>query len=120
MSGSTPSVIERIQTRTARIGVIGLGYVGLPLVVEFARAGFRVTGAKDGLLAQLAGHDDVEGVWYWGTHDGVKAVELASASNMKRTWCHYGAMDWASAEGEGREFLRAATHVKNIWIPYGE
>ncbi len=35
---------RRIRTRTARIGVIGLGYVGLPLAGEFAREGFRVTG----------------------------------------------------------------------------
>jgi UDP-N-acetyl-D-glucosamine dehydrogenase len=35
---------ERIRARTARVGVVGLGYVGLPLGVEFARAGFRVTG----------------------------------------------------------------------------
>jgi UDP-N-acetyl-D-glucosamine dehydrogenase len=35
---------EKIRTRTARVGVVGLGYVGLPLAVEFARAGFRVTG----------------------------------------------------------------------------
>ncbi len=35
---------ERIQSRKARIGVIGLGYVGLPLAVEFAREGFDVTG----------------------------------------------------------------------------
>jgi len=35
---------ERIATRQARIGVIGLGYVGLPLAVEFAKEGFRVTG----------------------------------------------------------------------------
>ena len=34
----------RLQKRTARIGVIGLGYVGLPLAVEFAKAGFKVTG----------------------------------------------------------------------------
>jgi len=34
----------RIQNRKAHLGVIGLGYVGLPLAVEFARAGFRVTG----------------------------------------------------------------------------
>ncbi len=34
----------RIDAREARIGVIGLGYVGLPLSVEFARNGFRVTG----------------------------------------------------------------------------
>jgi len=34
----------KIKDRTARVGVIGLGYVGLPLAVEFARAGFAVTG----------------------------------------------------------------------------
>jgi len=35
---------DRIQSRHARVGVIGLGYVGLPLAVEFARAGFTVVG----------------------------------------------------------------------------
>jgi UDP-N-acetyl-D-glucosamine dehydrogenase len=35
---------EKIQNRTARVGVVGLGYVGLPLAVEFAGAGFSVTG----------------------------------------------------------------------------
>ncbi|MEE3330254.1 MAG: NAD(P)-binding domain-containing protein, partial [Myxococcota bacterium] len=35
---------QRIESREARIGVIGLGYVGLPLGVEFAKAGFDVTG----------------------------------------------------------------------------
>jgi len=34
----------KIRNRTARVGVIGLGYVGLPLAVEFAKAGFSVTG----------------------------------------------------------------------------
>jgi UDP-N-acetyl-D-glucosamine dehydrogenase len=35
---------EKILNKTARVGVVGLGYVGLPLSVEFTRAGFRVTG----------------------------------------------------------------------------
>jgi UDP-N-acetyl-D-glucosamine dehydrogenase len=35
---------ERIDQRTARVGVVGLGYVGLPLAVEFARAGYHTTG----------------------------------------------------------------------------
>ena len=35
---------EKITARTARVGVVGLGYVGLPLAVEFAGAGFQVTG----------------------------------------------------------------------------
>src|SRR6185295_2892283 len=34
----------RLAARTARVGVVGLGYVGLPLAVEFARAEFVTTG----------------------------------------------------------------------------
>jgi UDP-N-acetyl-D-glucosamine dehydrogenase len=37
-------LIDRLRKRQARVGVIGLGYVGLPLLVEFARAGFTATG----------------------------------------------------------------------------
>jgi UDP-N-acetyl-D-mannosaminuronate dehydrogenase len=35
------TLLDRIRAREARVGVIGLGYVGLPLAVEFARAGYR-------------------------------------------------------------------------------
>ena len=35
---------EKIADKSARVGVVGLGYVGLPLAVEFAKAGFQVTG----------------------------------------------------------------------------
>ena len=35
---------KKIQNRTAKIGVIGLGYVGLPLAIEFVEAGFNVIG----------------------------------------------------------------------------
>jgi UDP-N-acetyl-D-glucosamine dehydrogenase len=35
---------EKIRSRRARVGIVGLGYVGLPLAVEFAKAGFPVTG----------------------------------------------------------------------------
>jgi UDP-N-acetyl-D-glucosamine dehydrogenase len=38
------SLSGRIRQRTARIGVLGLGYVGLPLAMDFCRKGFRVTG----------------------------------------------------------------------------
>ena len=39
------SILEdRIASRRARVGIVGLGYVGLPLAVEFAKAGFSVTG----------------------------------------------------------------------------
>jgi UDP-N-acetyl-D-glucosamine dehydrogenase len=43
-SPAAQSLIERIRARRAKVAVIGLGYVGLPLAVEFGRAGFDVTG----------------------------------------------------------------------------
>src|SRR5947207_15796959 len=35
---------QRIETRTARLAIVGQGYVGLPVAVEFAATGFSVTG----------------------------------------------------------------------------
>jgi len=37
-------LIDKITSKQAKVAVIGLGYVGLPLVIEFCRAGFHVTG----------------------------------------------------------------------------
>ncbi|MGH7607375.1 MAG: aldehyde dehydrogenase family protein, partial [Gemmatimonadales bacterium] len=80
-----------------------------------------VTGAQDTLAVVLAEHDDVDGLWYCGGAAGAQAVEFASAANMKRTWTMTHARDWLDPrQGEGREFLRHASEVKNIWIPYGE
>jgi len=44
MSALATSLLEKIHARRARAGVVGLGYVGLPLAVEFARAGLHTTG----------------------------------------------------------------------------
>lgn len=81
-----------------------------------------VTGQREDLVPTLSAHDDVEQIWYFGPREGAKAVDLAGAGNMKRTWSNYGPQrDWTDErEGAGREFLRQATHVKNIWVPYGE
>ncbi|HET6232692.1 MAG TPA: aldehyde dehydrogenase family protein [Longimicrobiaceae bacterium] len=81
-----------------------------------------VTGKRDELTETLAAHDDVDALWYFGSAEGSTAVERLSAGNMKRTWVSYGRpRDWFDAvQGEGEEFLRQATHVKNIWVPYGE
>ena len=38
------TILDRIQTRRAQVGIIGLGYVGLPLAMTFCAAGFEVTG----------------------------------------------------------------------------
>ena len=37
-------LLKKIESKTAHVGIVGLGYVGLPLAVEFAGAGFTVTG----------------------------------------------------------------------------
>jgi UDP-N-acetyl-D-glucosamine dehydrogenase len=53
------TLLQRLNNRQARIGIIGLGYVGLPLAVEFAEAGFDVVGIDviADKVAQLnAGH----------------------------------------------------------------
>jgi aldehyde dehydrogenase (NAD+) len=79
-----------------------------------------VTGDKEALALMLAEHLDVDGLWFCGSADGARAIEAAAAGNMKRTWI-VRSRDWLDAtRGEGREFLRRASEVKNIWIPYGE
>src|SRR5215218_7339383 len=81
-----------------------------------------VTGQRDELAQTLAAHDDIDSMWYFGGAEGSEMVERLSAGNMKRTWVDYGhPRDWLNpGQGEGAEFLREATHVKNIWVPYGE
>lgn len=44
MTDSKQLIIKRLQNRTAKVGILGLGYVGLPLAVVFAEAGYTVTG----------------------------------------------------------------------------
>ena len=80
-----------------------------------------VTGLRSELVPTLAAHDDVDGIWFFGPRAGCAEVERASAGNMKRTWVSHGrARDWMSPQqGQGEEFLREATQVKNIWVPYG-
>jgi aldehyde dehydrogenase (NAD+) len=81
-----------------------------------------VTGKKDDLAQVLADHLDIDGLWYFGSAEMSKKIEFAAADNMKRTWVNNGYhRNWfENAYGQGEIFLRQATQVKNIWIPYGE
>jgi UDP-N-acetyl-D-glucosamine dehydrogenase len=57
--------LQKIEKKRAHVGVIGLGYVGLPLAVEFAKAGFKVTGIdswRKKVNTINAGKSDVEDV----------------------------------------------------------
>ncbi|MBA2447204.1 MAG: nucleotide sugar dehydrogenase [Chloroflexi bacterium] len=56
---------RKLSERTATVGVLGLGYAGLPMAVEIARAGFAVTGLdvnRDRVAAIKAGHSPVSDV----------------------------------------------------------
>ncbi|CAN5670422.1 aldehyde dehydrogenase family protein [soil metagenome] len=79
-----------------------------------------VTGVRAELVGTIAAHDDIEAVWYFPDDDGGALVERHAAANMKRTWIP-GPRDWTDArQSSGEEFLRHATEIKNIWVPYGE
>ncbi|KAB2671180.1 aldehyde dehydrogenase family protein [Ochrobactrum sp. LMG 5442] len=80
-----------------------------------------VTGERDLLTKTLAEHDDVAALWYFGSREGSAMVEKASAGNLKATWANNGRLpNWLNkAEGQGRDYLRRAVQVKNIWVPYG-
>lgn len=81
-----------------------------------------VTGSAMELAKTLASHNDVDALWAFGTQELSTVVERLSAGNLKRTFVDYGkATDWFDrSAAEGQAYLRRATDVKNIWIPYGE
>jgi len=82
-----------------------------------------VTGHRAELTKTLAEHDDVDALWYFGSDTtGSLLVEKSSVGNLKRTWVNNGKRrDWFDRrQAEGEEFLRYATEIKNVWVPYGE
>ncbi len=81
-----------------------------------------ITGEGNKLAKILAEHDEVAAVWYHGDAAGSALVEKAASGNVKSTWVNNGKLvDWHNlSQGQGPEYLRRATQVKNIWIPYGE
>ena len=81
-----------------------------------------VSGDKQTLSEQLAGHAEVDAIWCWAEHEVLSLIESLSANDLKRLWANAdGDRDWTDPlQGEGLEFLRNATEVKNIWTPYGD
>jgi aldehyde dehydrogenase (NAD+) len=81
-----------------------------------------VTGYAAQLLKTLAEHDDVDGIWCYGDEAAVAAAKAMSTGNLKQVWTNEGrVIDWFNPKlAEGRWFLKHATQVKNIWVPYGE
>jgi UDP-N-acetyl-D-glucosamine dehydrogenase len=73
---------EKIRSRTARVGIVGLGYVGLPLAVEFAKAGFSVTGID---LSEPKASAVNAGDSYVGDIPGATLAPLVEAGKLRAT-----------------------------------
>jgi aldehyde dehydrogenase (NAD+) len=81
-----------------------------------------VTGHALELLKVLAEHDGVDAMWCFGDDQACATAKALSVGNLKQVFTNEGrVIDWLQVkQGEGRWFLRHATQVKNIWVPYGE
>jgi UDP-N-acetyl-D-glucosamine dehydrogenase len=73
---------EKICSRTARVGIVGLGYVGLPLAVEFARAGYTVTGID---LSEEKAAKVNRGESYVGDIPSAALAELVDCGKLRAT-----------------------------------
>jgi aldehyde dehydrogenase (NAD+) len=81
-----------------------------------------VAGRASELGKTLAEHDDIDAIWSFRDEAASAMVKAASIGNLKQVFSNDGrAIDWFDpAQAQGRWFLRHATQVKNIWVPYGE
>ena len=80
-------LIAKAQDRSALIGIVGLGYVGLPLAMEFARVGFRVLGfdvSKPLVDALGAGRSHVQDVASAEVAGFAKAGKFAATTDLSR------------------------------------
>ncbi|MEM1432159.1 MAG: aldehyde dehydrogenase family protein [Pseudomonadota bacterium] len=77
-----------------------------------------VTGQAAGLAPVLASHAAVGAIWNFADPALDTEIETKAADTLKRTWSLR--TDWMAPQAEGRAFLRAATEVKTVWVPYGE
>src|SRR5213594_3273758 len=75
-------IVDLTRDKRARVGVIGLGYVGLPLATEFARNGFNATGFE--VDERKAGKIN-DGQSYIGDVDSATIEELVEAGRLRAT-----------------------------------
>ena len=73
---------DKIRNRTAKVGIVGLGYVGLPLAVEFAQAGFDVIGID---IAQAKVDELNKGISYIQDIPTATLAPLVSSGKLKAT-----------------------------------
>ena len=83
------TLLKRIHNKTIRIGVVGLGYVGLPLAVEKAKAGFETVGfdvQAEKVDMVNAGHNYIGDVVDSDLAALVKAGKLRATTDSSKMW----------------------------------
>src|SRR5437588_12939032 len=98
-------LLRKISTQSLRVAVIGLGYVGLPLAVTFAKAGFHVTGIdvdqqkvdqinrgesyipdiSSGTLQELIDTERLHFTTDWAALDDVDAISICVPTPLRKT-----------------------------------
>ncbi|HEY3738809.1 MAG TPA: nucleotide sugar dehydrogenase, partial [Bryobacteraceae bacterium] len=81
---------EKIRNHTAKVGIVGLGYVGLPLAVEFAQAGFDVVGID---ISQSKVDDLNKGVSYIQDIPTSTLAPLVASGKLKATTDYAAVVD---------------------------
>ncbi len=81
-----------------------------------------VAGRPAELAKTLAEHDDIDAIWCFRDPADATLVKTASIGNLKQVWTNDKFdIDWFDAkQNDGSYFMRHATQIKNIWVPYGE
>ena len=85
MSNVKTELLNKIQDKSAVIGIVGLGYVGLPLAVEFAKAGYKtiVFDVQAGKVDSVnAGHNYIGDIVGDALKNAVEAGKLSATSDF--------------------------------------
>jgi len=86
-SKAATELIAKIKNRSARVGIVGLGYVGLPLSMVLAQAGFKVTGldiSKSKVKLLNSGKSDIDDVPNEAVRNATKAGKFSATSDPRK------------------------------------
>ena len=109
-----PALEQKIRDKSAVVGVIGLGYVGLPLIRAFIAAGYRTMGFdvdRTKVESLLAGRSYIGHIASEWIAECVKSGKFTPSADMKRLAEADALLDQAEWSGWSIKDIRAAVHA---------